>query len=93
MTDIPDPTTTASKAPKSTPKDKAPKSAKKAPAKKAAKAPAKATPEKKPVLVSKSIKEILKYTGGDENLVIQVSGKCLVDIRTANDRAKAKAAL
>lgn len=71
-------------------KPKAPKTVKKAPAKKAAK---KAVSEKKPVLVSKSIKEILKFTGGDDNLVIQVSQKNLVDIRTKNDRAKAQAAL
>lgn len=71
-------------------KPKAPKTAKKAPAKKAAK---KVVSEKKPVLVSKSIKEILKFTGGDDTLVIQVSQKNLVDIRTKNDRAKAQAAL
>lgn len=79
-----------------TPKKKTP--AKKAARKTAAKAttPAKEATEDKgrgAVLKPMSIKDILQYIGGDENTVIAVSKKSLVDAKTKNTRAEALAAL
>lgn len=46
-----------------------------------------------PILKKMSIKEILKFVGGDQNVVIMVGRKSLVDLKTRQDRAAAAAAL
>lgn len=42
-----------------------------------------------PVLIARTVKQILQFTGGSENTVILVSKKSLVDAKVAGARAAA----
>lgn len=45
------------------------------------------------VLTAKSIKQILEFTGGDENTIVEVSKRSLIALKTAKDKAVAAKAL